>query len=316
MQILIADLMHPSIVPMLEGAGFGVNYQPAITRNEIIAQIGSYAGIVIRSKTTIDEEILQAATNLQFICRAGAGLDQIDVESVYRRKIQLFNAPEGNRDAVAEHAVAMLLSLLNHIHVADRQVRSGIWNREGNRGTELGGKTVGMIGYGNTGKAFARRLSAFGCRVLAYDKYLSNFSDAYAMEAPMNEIFAQTDVLSLHVPLTPETNRLIDLAFLNQFRKNIYLINTSRGEIAALNVLQHAIQSGKLLGACLDVLENEKLATLSPEQQAAFDYLKQSNQVLFSPHVAGWTHESYVRINQVLVEKIKAWKKPHPSPPQ
>lgn len=307
MHILIADAMHPSILPMLEDKGFTADYLPKIQRSEIIDALQNYNGMIIRSKTTVDEALLAKANPLQFIARAGAGLDQIDLDAVNKRNIQLFNAPEGNRDAVAEHAIGMLLCLFNKLHTANQQVRSRVWDRERNRGVELGGKTVGIIGYGNMGRAFARRLSAFGCKVLAYDKYLTGFSDAYAQEAAMEELFARCQILSLHVPLTPETNKLVNTDFINRFRHPIYIINTARGEIIPLNALQEALQSGKVLGACLDVLENEKLQTLTPVQQAAFAYLVSTEQVLFSPHVAGWTHESYVRINEVLVGKISAW---------
>jgi D-3-phosphoglycerate dehydrogenase / 2-oxoglutarate reductase len=305
--ILIADTMHPSILPLLAEKNLRADYRPDIQRADIIAGIGEYEGIIIRSKTVLDEEVLARATRLQFIARAGAGLDLIDLEAVQRRNIQLFNAPEGNRDAVAEHALGMLLCLLNRIHLADREVREQTWDREGNRGTELGGKTVGLIGYGNTGRAFARRLQSFGCQVLAYDRYQQNFSDAYAREATMDELYAHTDVLSLHIPLTAETHRMVNREYLSRFRKNLYVINTARGEVIPLAELKSAIESGKVRGACLDVLENEKLKTLRPEQLEAFNWLKNSPEVLLTPHVAGWTHESYVRINEVLVGKISAW---------
>lgn len=309
LQILIADEMYPSIVPMLEERGFRVAYQPAITRQEMLECIAPYQGLIIRSKTNLDKPMLDKAVNLRFIGRAGAGLDLIDLEVVEQRGIHLMNAPEGNRDAVAEHAVAMLLGLLNHLLRADRQVRQGIWKREANRGTELGGKTVAIIGYGNTGRAFAKRLSSFGCRVLAYDEYLTDYSDACARESGMAEIFEQADVLSLHVPFTEKTRYLVNEVYLNRFRKNIYIINTARGEVLEMKALLASLQSGKVLGACLDVLENEKLATLTPEQRTVFEMLAQSDRVIFTPHVAGWTNESYSRINDVLVEKIEQWKR-------
>jgi D-3-phosphoglycerate dehydrogenase len=226
------------------------------------------------------------------------------VEACRQRNIALFNAPEGNRVAVAEHALGMLLCLFNKLHLADRQVRGGTWDREGNRGVELMGKTVGIIGYGNTGREFARRVNAFGCPVLAYDKYQQGYGDPFAEESTLEAIYEQADVLSLHVPLTPETLGWVDENFLGRFRKEIYLVNTARGEIVPLAGLMAALESGKVHGACLDVLENEKLATLNPTQRAAFDALAASDRVLLTPHVAGWTHESYRKINLVLVEKI------------
>ena len=302
--ILIADEMHPSLFGMLDAAGFTYAYLPKITRAELLQQLEPFQGLIIRSKTTVDEEVLRRAPNLRFIGRAGAGLDLIDLEAVTRRTIQVFHAGEGNRDAVAEHVVGMLLALLANILKADREVRQGIWDREGNRGYELGNLTVGLIGYGNNGKATARRLSGFGCRVLAYDKFLTNYGDTFAEEASINQIMAEADVLSLHIPLTDETRMMVNDTFIGQFAKPFYLINIARGEIVSLAALVRGLESGKLRGTCLDVLENEKLAKLTPDQQAAFDYLRQSDQVILTPHIAGWTHESYVRINEVLVRQL------------
>ncbi|MBC7923468.1 MAG: phosphoglycerate dehydrogenase, partial [Ferruginibacter sp.] len=259
MNILIADEMHPSLIPMLEADGFAVAYRPLITRPEMMDCLAAYHGLILRSKTPLDAPLLGRATRLRFIGRAGAGLDLIDLDTVEQRGIHLMNAPEGNRDAVAEHAVGMLLGLLNHLLRADRQVRQGIWRREENRGTEIGGKTVAIIGYGNTGRAFAKRLGSFGCRVLAYDAYLRGYADDYARESDMEAIFEQADVLSLHVPLTEQTRTLVDEAYLRRFRKDLYVINTSRGEVLESRALLAALQTGKVLGAGLDVLENEKL---------------------------------------------------------
>lgn len=303
--ILIADEMHPSLFALLTDAGFAYDYQPKITRAELLTALNPFAGLIIRSKTTVDEELLNHAPNLRFIGRAGAGLDLIDLDAVERRGIRVFHAGEGNRDAVAEHVVGMLLSLLANILKADREVRQGIWDREGNRGYELGSLTVGLIGYGNNGQATARRLSGFGCRVLAYDKYRTDYGDSFAQPATPEQIMAQADVVSLHIPLTDETRLLIDDTFVANMTKPFYLVNIARGEIVALAAVVRGLQSGKLRGACLDVLENEKLAKLIPDQQAAFDYLRQSDRVVLTPHVAGWTHESYVRINEVLVRQLK-----------
>ncbi|QIP16334.1 phosphoglycerate dehydrogenase [Spirosoma aureum] len=302
--ILIADEMHPSLFAMLDEAGFMYDYQPKITREGLLNQLAPFNGLIIRSKTTVDEEILSKAPNLQFIGRAGAGLDLIDLDAAERRNIRVFHAGAGNRDAVAEHTVGMLLGLLANILKADHEVRQGIWDREGNRGYELGSLTVGLVGYGNNGSATARRLSGFGCRVLAYDKYLTNYGDAFVQEATLEQIIAEADVLSLHVPLTDDTRMMINDAFIDQFAKPFYLINIARGEITSLSALVRGLESGKVRGACLDVLENEKLAKLTSEQQASFDYLRQSNRVVLTPHIAGWTHESYVRINEVLVKDL------------
>ncbi|OZI09085.1 phosphoglycerate dehydrogenase [Siphonobacter sp. BAB-5385] len=303
-RIFVCDEMHPSLFEMLDGAGFAYTYQPKAKRDEILEQIADYEGLMIRNKTRVDEAFLQAATRLEFIGRAGAGLDLIDREACDRHHVRLFAANAGNMDAVGEHALGMLLALLNHIHTADREVRQKIWLREANRGTELGGKTVGLIGYGHNGQAFAKRLSGFNVNVLAYDKYRDNYSDAYARQASMEQLFEQADVLSLHIPLTDETNYLVREDFISQFQKPFYLINCSRGEIVQLAAVLQGLQSGKILGACLDVLENEKLHQLPAGPDEVFDSLIQLPNVIFTPHVAGWTHESYVRINEVLVQQI------------
>lgn len=304
-RILIADDVHPILFGYLDSLGFAYEYLPQIRRPELLACIGTYEGLVIRSKTRVDAEFLAAATRLEFIARAGAGLDLIDEEIARQRGIRVFAANEGNRDAVAEHVLGMLLSLFNHLHQADAQVRQRRWLREENRGIELGGRTVGLIGYGNNGSALAQKLSSFNVRVLAYDKYRTGFSADHVREATMDQVFAEADVLSLHIPLTDETNRLVDGTFLARFAKPIFLLNASRGEIVVLADLLAALEAGQVRGAGLDVLENEKLDRLTPEQNAVFEALAQRPDVLFSPHVAGWTVESYERISRVLGEKIR-----------
>jgi D-3-phosphoglycerate dehydrogenase / 2-oxoglutarate reductase len=303
--ILIADEMHPSLFAMLSDAGFTYDYQPTISRADLLSTIGPFEGLIIRSKTTVDAAVLAAAPNLRYIGRAGAGLDLIDTEAAEARGIRIFHAGAGNRDAVAEHVMGMLLALFNNLLRADREVRAGIWDREGNRGLELLGKTVGLFGYGNNGQATARRLSGFGCRVLAFDKYRTNYGDTYAEAATSEQIMAEADILSLHVPLTPDTRQWIDAAFVEQMAKPFFLVNASRGEVVSLAAVVAGLQSGKVRGACLDVLENEKLKTLTLPQQEAFEYLRQSDRVILTPHIAGWTHESYVRINDVLVAQLR-----------
>lgn len=303
---LIADKMHPSIIPSLENIGFEVSYSPEITREELINRIFEFTGLVIRSKTAVDAELLQNAANLKFVARAGAGIDQLDVQTLNQKNIEILNAPEGNRDALGEHAIGMLLCLFNKIHLADAQVKQGVWDREGNRGVELKGKTIGLIGFGNMGQAFAKRLSSFGCKVLAYDKYHPNFTSDFASSVSLEEIFESVNILSIHTPLTSETLGMVSDAFINKFKNPIYLINTARGEIIFFSTLVKGIQNGKILGAALDVLECEKLKNLREEQSRSFNYLAASNKVLFTPHVAGWTFESYEKINEVLVDKIRA----------
>ncbi|MBN8821668.1 MULTISPECIES: 2-hydroxyacid dehydrogenase [unclassified Spirosoma] len=302
--ILIADEMHPSLFAMLTEAGFQYDYQPKISRAELITALEPFEGLIIRSKTTVDQELLSHAPNLRFIGRAGAGLDLIDLEAAEKRGIVVFHAGTGNRDAVAEHTVGMLLALLANILKADREVRQGIWDREGNRGYELGSLTVGLIGYGNNGRATAKRLSGFGCRVLAYDKFLTNYGDEFAEEATLVQVMAEADIISLHIPLTDETRMWVNDAFIEQVAKPFYLNNIARGEIVSLAAVVRGLESGKIRGATLDVLENEKLAKLTPDQQVSFNYLRQSDRVVLTPHVAGWTHESYVRINEVLVKQL------------
>lgn len=305
LSILIVDKMHPSITKQLEDIGLHSIYKPDIQRKEILEEIDKYQGIIIRSKTKLDKEFLDKTQNLKFIARAGSGVDLIDLEEVEKRNITILNAPEGNRTAVGEHAIGMLLNLFNRIHLAHQEVIQGIWQREENRGTEIKGKTLGIIGYGNTGKSFAKRMHAFACDILAYDKYLYQYTDDFVQEASFAEIQERCDIISFHVPLTEETREMCNIEFINNFRKPIYIINTSRGKVVKLADLLESIENNQVLGACLDVLENEKLQTFNSDEEEIFKKLIQTQKVIFTPHVAGWTHESYQKINEVLVQKIK-----------
>ena len=305
MKILIIDEMHLSIIPLLEKEGFEVDYRPEIKREGIMEIVMEYEGLIIRSKTPMDRPLLESATRLKFIGRAGAGLEKIDLEYLKEKEIHLFHAAEGNKDAVGEQAIGMLLALFNHIGKADQEVRKGIWKREENRGEELQGKTVGIIGYGNMGSALAKKLSGFDVRILAYDKFKSGFGNAYVEEVDFHTILEGSDVLSLHVPLTPETKNFLTLEVLKQFSKPFYLINTARGEIISFETLNQALDLGILKGAVLDVLENEKFNTYTVEQKVSFEQLAARENVIFSPHIAGWTRQSYIKINEVLVAKIK-----------
>lgn len=305
MKILIIDEMHLSIVEMLEKDGHEVVYAPKITRSEILDQVAPFEGLIIRSKTPMNRELLEKAINLKFIGRAGAGLDQIDLDYLVERGVKLFHAAKGNRDAVAEHALGGLLALFNQVIKADREVRNGVWDREGNRGHELMGKTVGIMGYGNMGKSFAKRLQGFGVRVLAFDKYKIDFQSKRVEEVSWEKLKSDADVLSIHVPLTSETRNFFTLEELKSFTKPIWLINTARGEVISFRDLNAALDQGILRGAVLDVLENEKFQKFSPEQKVEFEKLASRENVVFSPHVAGWTFESYIKINQVLVKKIR-----------
>ena len=307
MKVLIVDEMHESIVQMPEELGLEVDYFPNIAFEEVLQKVGDYEGLLIRSKFAIDKHFLSHASKLRFIGRAGAGLDLIDLEACKSAGVDVFGANEANKVAVAEHLIGMLLSLLHKINIASREVKSGQWNREKNRGEELFGKTVGIIGFGNNGQATAERLSAFGCKILAYDKYKYGFGNHLIEECSLQKIQGEADVLSLHIPLAKDTLKMINTDFFNAFKKDIYFCNIARGEIVVLSDLVDALKSGKVRGACLDVLENEKLKTLSPSQKETFDYLCSLDNVVLTPHVAGWSNESYVKINQVLRDKIRMW---------
>ncbi len=302
-RLLIVDDLHPLFKQEAEALGYVVSDEPLFTREQTLASIKEYDGLAIRTKFQVDRELLDAAPNLKWIARAGAGMDNIDEAYAKAKGIQCINAPEGNADAVGEHAVGMLLALLNKFRQADMQVRTGVWDRESNRGWELKGRTVGIIGYGHMGQAFAQKLQGFGVQVLAYDKYKTGFSDAFAKEVSMEEIVKHSDILSLHVPLTRETKHLVNQEYLYHFRKPIFLLNTARGEVVDTLALVKALKEGKVLGAGLDVLETEKFPALGEERWYA-ELLAQSN-VLLSPHVAGWTQESYRKLSEVLAQKLK-----------
>ncbi len=297
--------MHESIVPLLTELGFDVDYLPEINRDEVLESISIYQGLILRSKLLVDKAILDRAEQLEFIARAGAGLDKIDLDEVSKRGIKLLNAPEGNRDALGEHTLGLLLSLTNNIVKSDREIRRFTWDREGNRGYEIGGKTVGLLGYGNMAQAFAKRLKPFGCEILAYDKYKVNYSDQFVKESSLEEIKERADIFSIHTPLTPETRGLVDHDFLSSFKKPFWLLNTARGEIIPIIDLLNFLNEGKILGASLDVLENEKIRKMSESEKKHYNELFEKHNVILTPHVAGWSFESYRRINDVLVSKIK-----------
>lgn len=301
--ILIVDDLHPLFKQEAEAMGYRVSDEPLFTRAQTLAAITDYHGLVIRTKFQVDQELIDTAPKLKFIARAGAGMDNVDEAYAKSKGIICINAPEGNADAVGEHAMGMLLSLMNNLRQADQQVRQGIWDREGNRGWELKGKTVGIIGYGHMGRAFAQKLQGFGINVMAYDKYKTGFSDGYAREVSMEEIVKFSDVLSLHIPLTRETRNLVNDEYLFHFRKPIFFINTSRGEIVQTEAIVKAIEQGKILGAGLDVLEVEQFPALA--EQNWYAELAKNQNVLLSPHIAGWTFESYRKISEVLAEKLK-----------
>jgi D-3-phosphoglycerate dehydrogenase / 2-oxoglutarate reductase len=303
---LVIDPMHDSLFTMLAEIGWEADYHPDITREEIRQRHADYEGMIVRSKTIIDRDLLGEHPTLKFVGRAGAGMDNLDIDYLNQKQIYVLHAAEGNRDAVGEFTIGLLLTLLKNIGRADYQVKNYRWERENNRGEEIMGKTVSLVGYGNMGQAFAQRLSGFGCKILAYDKYKKGFGNNFCQEAGMDRIFMETDILSLHVPLTTETRGMVNINYLNRFSKRIIIINTARGEIIPMADLVQAIENGKVRGAALDVLENEKINKLTPEQQQSFNYLAGKANVIFTPHIAGWTYESHIKINVALVEKIRA----------
>lgn len=307
MKILHLDSNHPLLLKMLEGAGFSNEENYKASKAEIEEIISGYEGIVIRSRFNIDKQFLDVAKNLKFIARVGAGLESIDTEYAEKLGIKLIAAPEGNRNAVGEHALGMLLSLYNNLNRADREVKNGLWNREANRGIELDGKTVGIIGYGNMGKAFAKKLRGFDCEVLCFD-IKENVGDENAKQISLQKLQQNADVLSLHTPWTPLTDKMINSEFINSFSKPFWLINTARGKSVVTADLVSALKSGKVLGAGLDVLEFEKLSfeTLfdSDNLPNSLKELFAMDNVILSPHIAGWTVESKEKLATVIAEKI------------
>lgn len=304
-RVLIIDRMHESILEMLQSRGVVADYQPEIKREQVLQEVKGAYGIVVRSKTAIDREVIDAAGSLRFVARAGAGLEKMDLDYLDAKDIAWVNAPEGNRDALGEHNVGVLLSLLHRLHLADREVRGKVWDREGNRGTELKDKTVGIFGYGFMGSSFAEKLSGFGCRIIAYDKYKTGFSAAYVKEVSLETLQEETEILSIHVPLTSETHNLFDVPFLRKFSKLRILLNSARGGILTNETVLQLLDEGLFQGVGLDVLENEKLNRLNEKEQKEFERLSASDRVILTPHVAGWSHESYYRINAVIVQKLE-----------
>lgn len=307
MRVLFIDIVHPILEERLTKKGFICIDGTEWTREKCLAEIDRFQGIVVRSRFPIDKAFLAAATNLKFIARSGAGLENIDLETAKKNDVICFNAPEGNRNAVGEHALGMLLSLFNNLCRGNTEVRQGVWKREENRGIELDGKTVGLIGYGNNGRAFAKKLFGFDVDVLAYDKYKKNYGDQFANAVSMEEIYQQADIISFHIPQNEETLFMADEAFFKKFKKPIYVINLARGKIIRTKELLKGLQEKRILGACLDVLEYEKASfekTLAADDNPDFKALLKMENVIFSPHVGGWTHESYFKLSDVLADKV------------
>lgn len=310
MKILFLDTTHPLLEDGLRAQGHELEFDLTGDPVALRARIALVDGLILRSRLRIDEAILTHTKNLKFIGRFGAGLENIDTQAAERMGITCIRVPEGNKDAVGEHAIGMLLSLFNHLQRADQEVRNGIWLRKENTGIELSGKTVGVIGYGYMGSAFVEKLRGFGVRVLIYDKYKKDFAPNWAEEATLKDIFEEADVLSLHAPLTTETHYLVNSAFIQQFKKPFYLINTARGQLVETAALVNALKDKRILGACLDVLEYEKSSFEkffeAQHLPPPLKYLMQSEQVILSPHIAGWSKESFEKMARVMLEKIMA----------
>lgn len=306
MKILLLDKNHPLITEQLLAKNFILEEDFSSSYDEVCAKIEKYDGIIIRSRIPLDKSFLVKAENLKFIARVGAGMENIDIPVAEKLGIQLINSPEGNRDSVAEHVVGMLLILMNRLFIASQEVKNGIWLREENRGDELLGKTVGLIGYGNMGKATAKRLSGFGCTVIFHD-ILPDLSDEFATQVSLEELKERSEVVSLHIPLTEQTYYLVDGSFISDMKNNFYFVNTARGKNVETKSLVEAIKAGKVKGACLDVLEYEKSSFENLEMENEdLQYLLESEKVIVTPHIAGWTVQSKEKLAQVIVDKIVA----------
>lgn len=304
MKVLLLDKNHPLITEQLTAKGFSLHEDFTSSYDEVLAKIEGYDGTIIRSRIPVDQKFIEHAKNLKFIARVGAGMENIDVAFAQKSGIELISSPEGNRDAVAEQVLGMLLILMNRLFISSQEVKNGIWRREENRGEELLGKTVGLIGYGNMGKAVAKRLSGFGCKVIFHD-ILPDIADENATQVTLEILKKEADILSLHLPITDETRYLVNKKFISEMAKNFYFVNTARGKNVNTKDLVQAIKNGKVKGAALDVLEYEKSSfeNLDGENED-LQYLLNSEKVIVTPHIAGWTIESKEKLAQVIVDKI------------
>lgn len=303
-KVLITAKVHNYLIDRLEEKGYEVSYQPSVTYDEVVAAIPGFMGMIVTTRIKVDKALLDRAGHLQWIGRLGSGMELIDVPYAESKGIHCASSPEGNCDTVGEQALGMLLSLMNNIQKSNLELRQGIWERDGNRGFELNGRTVGIIGYGNTGGAFARKLRGFDVEILAYDKYRTGFSDKYVQEAAMEQLFEKADVVSVHLPLTAETHHLANAAFFKSFKKPVWFINAARGKIVNTDDIVSALEEGTIRGACLDVLENEKLSTYSTAEKERFEKLLHMPNVILTPHIGGYSHEASVKMARIVLEKL------------
>lgn len=308
-KVLITAFAHPILKEHLIAKGYVVDIQEKINYQELKSVVHEYEGLIITTRLTIDRDMMDHAKQLKWIGRLGSGMEIVDVEYARERDVACISSPEGNRDAVGEHALGMLLSLMHHINRAHQEVLDGKWIREANRGTELGGKTVGIIGYGNTGAAFAKLLSVFGVAVLAYDKYKVGFSQGHVQEASLEQIASKADVISVHLPLTIETFHFADSQFFCTLRRCPYFLNTSRGAVVDSSALISALDTKQIAGAGLDVLENEDLTTYRSDEKKMLEHILQRNNTIVTPHIAGYSDEALLKMATILIEKLeKLWR--------
>ncbi len=305
-KVIVTDFLHPYLADWLVDKGFQVDIQETITNDELFSIIENYEGLVLSTKIKVTPTLIDKAKNLEFIARAGSGMENIDVAYSKSKGIHVVNSPEGNANAVAEHAVGMTLALLNNIVKSDAEIRNGVWQREPNRGEEIKGKTIGIIGYGHTGSRFAAKWETFGVTILAHDKYKSGFGTTTVVEASVEDIWEKAEIISFHLPLNAETQFYCNAAFINNMKRPFWLINTSRGKIVNTANLIEGLDQGKILGAALDVFENEKFYQLEGTDLAQMQNLTKRHNIILTPHVAGWTHTSHLYLSKILAEKLDA----------